>query len=170
MATIGFMPYLIDGNNLRGVILSNDELFAPVTDGELCGDICRYLGRQRDNGEVVFDGTGPPNKAPFYQLRGLDVTFAGEGSDADSVIEGRLERAVNTKRLVVVSDDRRLRRAARRAKTQSLRCVDFWQRVVDFKHRRPRPAEPSSKRHGLNQEETQRWMTTFGLEEKNGSQ
>ncbi len=158
------MPYLIDGNNLLGVIFGHDELFAPVTDAQLCGDISRYLVSRRDSGALVFDGTGPYNKAAFHGLRDLEVSFAGDGSDADSVIESKLHVSPHPKRVVVVSDDRRLRGAARTYRAQSLRCLDFWPRVVAFQTRRPAPPEPTGKRHGLSHRETEQWMDTFGLD------
>lgn len=158
------MPYLIDGNNLLGIVLGHDELFPPVTDAQLCGDISRYLKGRRESGELVFDGTGPPNKAPFYSLGNLSVSFAGRDSDADTVIESKLHACPQPKRMVVVSDDRRLRGAARSYRAQSLRCLDFWPRVVAFKNRRPAPSEPTGKRHGLSDRETREWMESFGLE------
>jgi hypothetical protein len=158
------MPYLIDGNNLLGVILGHDEDFAPVTDAQLCGDISRYLAGRGASGELVFDGSGPHNKAPFHCLRALDVCFAGTGSDADTVIESKLHACPQPRRMVVVSDDRRLRGAARSYRARSLRCLDFWPRVVAFKTRRPGPSEPAGKRHGLSDRETREWMESFGLE------
>ena len=157
------MPYLIDGNNLLGLILGHDELFAPVTDVQLCGDISRFLMDRRDSGEVVFDGTGPLNKAPFHSLSPLDVSFAGNDTDADSIIESKIHMSPCPKRVVVVSDDRRLRGAARSYHAQSLRCFDFWQRVVAFQCRRPVQPEPTGKRHGLSDRETEQWMDTFGF-------
>lgn len=160
------MPYLFDGNNLLGAILSNDELFAPVTDVELCRAISDYLRAMRDEGDMVFDGMGPPNKAAFYGLPSLHVSFAGLGTDADSIIESKIHMIAKPKQLVVVSDDRRLRGAARRKRAQSLRCVAFWQRVWSFQNRRPARPDPPGKHHGLNHRETEKWMQAFGFKPK----
>ncbi|MFC1762253.1 NYN domain-containing protein [Planctomycetota bacterium] len=158
------MPYLIDGHNLLRAIQSDDERFAPVADTELCCALDRYLASRGDCGILVFDGTGPINKGLFYSLCHLRVIFAGADIEADDIIETQLQDLPNAKRWTVVSNDRRVRRAAQRARAERLHVDLLWETVVAFQRRKPRKHEPTSKRVGLNAKETDQWMKTFGLD------
>ena len=57
------MPFLIDGHNLLWAIHKTSG--EPVTDIQLCHVLGRYLKLINETGILVFDGTGPPDKAPF---------------------------------------------------------------------------------------------------------
>jgi hypothetical protein len=158
------MPYLIDGHNLLRAIQSDDERFAPVTDTELCCTLDRYLAARGDGGVLVFDGTGPLHQGIFKSLRFLRVVFAGTDQEADDVIEMKLRSLPNPKRWTVVSNDRRVRRAAQRARAECIHVDRLWEAVVAFQRSKPRKPQPTSKRTGLNDRETDQWMKTFGLD------
>jgi predicted RNA-binding protein with PIN domain len=158
------MPYLIDGHNLLWSILKNDEHFEPVDDAGLVSTVSRYCQDMRDTGEVVFDGIGPPNKRPFKQIAQVDVIFSGQGIEADDVIEDKIARCRSPKKLCVVSNDRRVRHAAQKAKAQAIRSDDFWAQVLKRLSRRRGPKEPMGKRHGVTDSETREWLKQFGLE------
>ena len=158
------MPYLVDGHNLLWAIHHHDEHFAPVDDRALCRLLARYGRSMHDRVELIYDGVGPPDKGAFYGHRNLQVSFAGEGSDADTLIEHRVQTCTQPKRLVVVSTDRRVRTAARRAKATSVPSVEFWMRVLERLNRKRAAPEPSGKRHGVSKQETRQWLKTFGLD------
>jgi len=158
------MPYLIDGHNLLWSIFKNDEHFEPVDDAGLVSTVSLYCQDMRDYGEVVFDGIGPPNKRPFKQIAQVDVIFSGQGIEADDVIEDKIARCRSPKKMCVVSNDRRVRHAAQKAKAQAIRSDAFWAQVLKRLLRRRGPEEPVGKRHGVTDSETREWLRQFGLE------
>ncbi len=158
------MPYLIDGHNLLWSIFKNDEHFEPVDDAGLVSTVSLYCQDMGDYAEVVFDGIGPPNKRPFKQIAQVDVIFSGQGIEADYVIEYKIAMCQSPKKLCVVSDDRRVRHAAKKARAQPIRSDDFWAQVLKRLLRKRGPKEPLGKRHGVTDSETREWLRQFGLE------
>jgi predicted RNA-binding protein with PIN domain len=116
-------------------------------------------------GEIIFDGTGPPDKSGFDNISNLEVFFAGVGTDTDTVIEDKIKARTETKRLMIVSSDRRLRKAARARKAASVKSEDFWNNVQKQLGRKKTAKEPAAKRRGLSQSETKQWLEFFGLEQ-----
>ncbi|MCF7972340.1 MAG: NYN domain-containing protein [Phycisphaerae bacterium] len=158
------MPYLIDGHNLLWSIFKNDEHFEPVDDVGLVSTVSLYCQDMGDHGEVIFDGIGPPNKRPFKQITQVNVVFAGQGIEADDVIEDQIALCRSPKKLYVVSSDRRVCRAAQKAKAQVVKSDEFWTLVLKRLLRRRGPKEPSGKRHGVTDAETRQWLKQFGLD------
>jgi predicted RNA-binding protein with PIN domain len=160
------MPYIIDGHNLLWAIQNNDERFASVEEVRLCWTIGRYLTQIGEQGDLVFDGTGPNDKDRFDHIPGLTVSFAGIGRDADSVIEEKIKAHTSSHPLIVVSNDRRLRQAALHHKASVIHAEAFWEKVLkEANKKRPAP-EPTAKRHGLSESETDVWLKAFGIEEE----
>lgn len=159
------MPFIIDGYNLLWSIQKTGADFEAVSEIGLCRIISRYLVLTADSGEVVFDGTGPPDKGAFDNLRKLEVSFSGQGLDADSVIENKIKASTAPKRLTVVSDDRRIRSAARARKAIALKNEAFWSTVITQLNRKKTLEEPAAKRDGISESETKEWLRFFGLEE-----
>ena len=126
----------------------------------------RYAGRRAT---LVCDGTGvgPDSGGTGHrsQLRlgGVEVVFSGAKSTADDEIEARLKRA-GGHGVTVVSDDRRLRRAAGRAGAKALGSGTFLAHLLadDAKPKagttprftRDIPLDPYSVVH---------WMRAFGI-------
>lgn len=159
------MPIIIDGHNLLHSIRKTNEEFESISDVRLCRILDRYLKLTREKGEIIFDGIGPPDKSGFDNLSDLEVLFSGRDSDTDTVIEDKIQVDTAPKRLTIVSSDRRLRKAARTRKATPVKSEDFW-KVVEKELSRKRPAkEPTAKRQGLNESETNQWMKFFGLEQ-----
>lgn len=113
------MRLLIDGYNL----LHATDLFGA---GELAGTLrgsrealIGFLARrltlkERRATVVIFDAAdAPPGLPDRYEYEGIDLRFAREYADADSMIEALLDRLRAAKHLTVVSGDRRVQRAAR---------------------------------------------------------
>ena len=158
--------FIIDGYNLLKWIEKSGKGIEPVSDVQLCHVVGRYLKRVGGKGELVFDGTGPADKGRFDNIPNLQVSFSGYGSDADAVIEGKIEFSTAARDLTVVSSDRRLRIAARRRRASAVKSGDFWADVCKrLSEGRRKVGEPSGKRQGLTESETEQWLKYFGLEE-----
>jgi predicted RNA-binding protein with PIN domain len=160
------MPYLVDGYNLQKRIQKTDPQFETLSDTYLCKILSRYLKAIRDQGQIIFDGIGPPDKTGFENLDNIEVVFVGRNTDADTVIERKIKANTAPKKLVVVSSDRRLRVAAAKRKATGIKSEDFWPMVTRELGRRSKPrVEPRSKHDGLTESETDYWCDFFDLKE-----
>ena len=157
--------YIIDGHNLLHTILKTDEDAGPVSDIQLCRVIDKYLQLTGQKGELIFDGNGPSDKSKFDDMNILEVFFAGTGSDADTVIEGKIKINSAPRSLIIVSSDRRLRKAAHARKSISIKSEEFWINVNRQLNKKRTPGEPGAKRHGLSESETNQWLDIFGIEQ-----
>lgn len=161
------MPIIVDGHNLLRAVQKIDEQFYQLSEPALCRIISEYLQLVKDSGEVIFDGSGPPEKGGFY--KNLEIFFAGYASDADTIIENKIKASTAPKRLVVVSSDRRLRKAASVRKAAAVKSEMFWNEVIAAFGRRDKKkaaAEPSQKFKGLSESETKQWLKLFGLDDE----
>lgn len=158
------MPYLIDGYNLLRSVQKLEE-FATLTDVQLCRVVSDFLSSVRDHGHIVFDGVGPQDKSAFWGIPLLEVYFSGPSCEADDIIEEKIADNSAPKSLVVVSSDRRLRDTASRRKAKSVPSEMFWQVLLNqLEKQASRPApEPTEKRHGLTERETDVWLDIFDL-------
>jgi len=158
------MPIIIDGYNLLYSIRKS-EYFESMSDVQLCRIISRYLKLIGEKGEIIFDGSGPRDKSEFDNISNLDVFFAGQDSDADTVIEEELQIDSAPKRFTIVSSDRRIRKAAQTKKATSVKSEEFWTNVEKELSRKRPAKEPAAKRQGLSESETRLWMKLFGIEQ-----
>ncbi len=160
------MPYLIDGYNLLRAVQKIEE-FAALTDVQMCRAVSDYLNAVRDHGHVVFDGVGPPDKAAFGGIPGVEVYFSGPSREADDLIEDKIADNSAPKSLVVVSSDRRIRTAAAKRKAIDVPADLFWQALLarlEKQANRPAP-EPTEKRHGVTDREADLWLDIFDLDQ-----
>ena len=157
--------FVIDGYNLKHAILKAEEASEGIGDLELCMVVSRYLKLIGRGGEMIFDGAGPPDKSGFDDVSNLEVVFAGLGADADTAIEDKIIASTSPRRLTVVSSDRRLRKAARTRRCNSLKSEVFWGNVQKQLNRKRPVREPAAKRQGLSESETDQWLDVFGLEQ-----
>jgi len=158
------MAVIIDGYNLLRTVEKIDEDFQSNCDILMCRMLSQYLKRVRAQGCIVFDGIGPRDKTEFYKLDNLEVLFTGPDSDADSVIEDKIAADSAPKRLIVVSSDRRLRRAAAKRKAIAVKSDQFWLSVISQLQRKRKPSpEPRAKHDGITDSETDQWLDMFGL-------
>jgi predicted RNA-binding protein with PIN domain len=156
---------IIDGHNLLHSIHKADEDPAATSDVQLCWILGRYLKLTGETGEIVFDGTGPPDKGRFDNISSLEVFFAGLGTDTDTVVEEKIRLSTAPRRLTIVSSDRRLRKAARARKATSIKSDAFWHGVQKRLRQKKVIKEPPAKRHGLSDSETEQWLKVFGLDQ-----
>ena len=157
------MPVLIDGYNLLRII-QREESMAALNEAGLVRILAEYLRRMRDRGQIIFDGTGPPDKSDLGGFRNLEVFFSGQETDADGVIEEKIQDNTAPRSLIVISSDRRLRAAAKKRKAVSLPADLFWMNVTKLMEKQPPRPEPKEKRHGITEAETNQWLDLFGLD------
>ena len=155
--------FIIDGHNLLHAIFKSEEDSGVISDVGLCRILGRYFTLTGEKGEIIFDGTGPPDKGGFDNISNLEVFFAGLGTDADTVIEDKISASTAPKRLTIVSSDRRLRSAARTRKATSMKSDVFWNDVQKQLSRKRPAKEPTEKRQGLSEGETEQWLEFFGF-------
>jgi len=154
--------FIIDGNNLLHTIHKVEEI-SSFSDIELCRNLSAFLKRTGQSGEIIFDGAGPRDTSPYDNIENLEVSFAGIGQDADSVIEEKIAVSTSPKRLNIISSDRRLRKAARTRKAASVKSEDFWINVTKQLNKKRPVKEPKEKRSGLSESETEQWLDIFGI-------
>ena len=121
--------YIIDGHNLLHTVIKIDDVSGTINDVQLCRIIDYFFQLTGQKGELVFDGTGPRDKYAFENFINLEVFFAGLRSDADTVIEDKIKADSSPKRFVVVSSDRRIRKAARAKKAEAVKSEEFWKNL-----------------------------------------
>ena len=158
------MPVIIDGYNLLRSVQKAEE-FESISDVQLCRLVGRYLKLIGEEGEIIFDGTGPPDKSGFDDISNLEVLFAGPGGDADIVIEDKIRANTAPKRLTVVSSDRKLRRSAQARKARAVKAEVFWDELQKQLSRKRTTKEPTAKRRGLTESETRQWLKFFDIEQ-----
>jgi len=160
------MPYLIDGYNVYHAARKLAQEWATLTTVSFCTLVAEDLRRLRDWGIIVFDGG--PLRGISYEVEPADyvrVIFSGAGSDADTVLEGLIQKNTAPRRLVVVSSDNRLKKAARRRRAQSLTAQEFLDQMVRRSAApQRRPPEPQEKRQGVGPGQLEQWLELFGLE------
>ena len=160
------MPVILDGTNLLWALRDAFEEREITTEIQLCRILGRYFEQAGEDGEIVFDGGGPPDQSVFDHVGRLQVVFSGFQSDADTVIEEKIKASTAPRRLTVVSSDRRLRKAATARKATALKSELFWEQMNRELQRPPqREKEPQEKKEGLTESETEQWMDLFGLDE-----
>ena len=151
--------FIIDGHNLLHAIPKVDETTDLISDLQLCRIVDNYLKRTGNNGEIIFDGTGPPDKT------GFEISFSGLNTDTDTIIEDKISASTAPKRLIIVSSDRRIRKAARTRKATSVKSEEFWNNLSkQLSIKRPKK-EPGEKRYGLSESETEQWLDYFGFKQ-----
>ena len=155
---------IIDGYNLLHCIQKVAEGYESISDVQLCHIISRYLKLTGEKGKIIFDGIGPVNKSQLSGINNLEVFFTGLATDADTVIEDKIRASTAPRRLVIVSSDRRLQKAARARRAVFMKCEVFWAKLQKRLTKDRKIKEPSAKRHGLSQAETKQWLEFFGIE------
>jgi predicted RNA-binding protein with PIN domain len=155
--------FIIDGHNLLHTIIKLEEDSGAISDLGLCRLLSRYFTLTSEKGEIIFDGTGPPDKSGFDNISNIEISFAGFGTDTDTVIEDKIRASTAPKSLTIVSSDRRLRSAARARRATSIKSDVFWNDVQKQLSRKRPIKEPTEKQQGLNEGETEQWLEFFGF-------
>jgi len=152
------MPFLIDGNNLLHALAARG---GPIGQVALCRRL-EALAAAEGPVWLVFDGP-PPAGPPAGEFDALAVRAAWSGRrEADEILLRHIAASTAPRRLVVVSTDRQIRRAARRRRCKVVRSEDFARQLLQPAPP-PGPAEPDEKRHGPDPDQADAWLREFGL-------
>ncbi len=159
------MALIIDGYNLLRIIEAESDSAAPMDVKELCDKLRAYLKTAKENAKIVFDGTGPLDKTGIEGGGRLSVIFSGTHREADDIIEDLIRTDSAARLLKVVSNDRRIKHAAKKKKATPVPCDDFWKQLIKTTEQANRRiAEPKGKAGGITESETDLWMKEFGLD------
>ncbi len=164
------MPLLIDGYNL---LHASGIMGRGVGPGGLERSrlaMLNFLAASLDPGElprttVVFDAHDAPRGLPrVVQHRGITVRFAEKYESADEQIEELIRTESAPRRLVVVSGDRRIQRAARRRKAKAVASDVWYAELVRARRQRAQAGAETPDRPPvpLLEEDVNYWINQFG--------
>ena len=159
------MHYLIDGYNLLHQVGLLSGRVGPAklekARRALLGHLSGRLGAEAANVTVVFDALrAPPGIDDVLEYQGIHVLFS-RYEIADDLIEELIRRTSAPKLLTVVSNDRRIRAAARRRHCPVAECVDFWTALCQRKPEPESAADGEPKRERVSRGEAEEWMKEF---------
>jgi predicted RNA-binding protein with PIN domain len=166
------MSLIIDGYNL---LYASGILGRGIGPGGLersRGALLNFLAESLEPGElaattVVFDARlAPPGLPRTVDHRGITVRFAEPGADADQVIEQLIRAESAPRRLVVVSSDHRLHRAARRRRARAVDSDKWYAEILRKRIDRAGRDRPSAKpSEPASEGEVRFWLRAFGMED-----
>ncbi len=122
------MALIVDAYNVLHCTHVLPQRWAEIGVQELCRMIER-AGVRRGKAVVVCDGAPPPLQDARQVFGDVELLYAGGGRDADSLIEKLIERETAPGNLFVISNDNRLRSAARRRGATSVGSEEFLRRL-----------------------------------------
>ena len=160
------LAFLIDGYNLIHALGLVHKKIAPKELENARRHLLEFLHERLEplSGDitVVFDAKRRPARvAAEQQEGGILIRYAGKNQEADDLIEELLAKNATPRRLVVVSEDRRLRDAAKRRHALSWSGQDLLAHL----ERRPAPrrdaADPEAERRPMSAKEVEEWLHEF---------
>ena len=166
------MPLLIDGYNLLNATGIVGGGAGPGSFQRSRLALLNFLAASVDPRElphttVVFDAhDAPPGLPRVVEHNGITVRFATKYGTADELIEELIRADSAPRRLVVVSSDHAIQRAARRRRAKPVDSDSWYSALVRSRRQREytladdaaRPAVP------LLQEDVNYWLRQFGGE------
>jgi len=164
------MSLIIDGYNL----LHATDIFGEGTGPgsfqrsreALLAFLAASLGdAERPQTTIVFDAAeAPPGLSDRYTVEGLNVLYARDYPDADTLIEELVEEHQAPRGLLVVSSDHRVQRAARRRGAKHVDSdrwyAELWQRRIELRCRQQK-AIPEKPVGQLSAAEIAYWVEQF---------
>jgi predicted RNA-binding protein with PIN domain len=160
------MLYLIDGYNLlhaMGVLGGRlgPEGLAKARLG-LLGLLGGALKEDASSVTVVFDAAGaPPGLVDDQECQGIHVRFAIDQDQADDLIELIIRENSAPKQLAVVSDDRRIRKAAQRRGCKAVGCADFLEKLTRRRHAKRSTGATGAEHKPSAKNESDFWLQEF---------
>lgn len=165
---------IIDGYNLLHTLGTRRSLGGPGNlqraRESLAGRIAaRMSPAEQARTTIVFDANEESRDCPAATIvHGIEVLFAQDFEDADSMIEYLLRKHSAPQSVIVVSNDRRVRQAAERRRARAVDCESWFEGLM-----RLPPTEAASEaemedeerqlRDGpLSSEERDAWLKLFG--------
>ena len=163
------MRLLIDGYNLLHVTGIVGRGIGPGTLERSRRALLNFIATsleasQRRETTVVFDAKqAPPGLPRTQQHHGLTVMYASQFEDADALIEELIRTDSAPRRLVVVSSDHRLQRAARRRRATAVDSDQWYANLIQKRrdHAAQKNAAPEKPSAPLAKAEVQWWLAQF---------
>jgi predicted RNA-binding protein with PIN domain len=166
------MRLLVDGYNLCHALgLLQAKAGSPARAGphelekarlQLLGRLAAVCG-DKDAVTVVFDAAGAlPGSTADDWHQGVHILYAQRRS-ADDLIEDLIAHDSDPRRLTVISDDRRLRQAARHRHCEVWGSEQFEAEMARHQRRRIEQARPpQDKPEAVSERDRQLWLEAFG--------
>ena len=158
------MPLVVDAYNVLQTVGVLPKELAHIELAGLIGLLTNSRYRH-DHTWLVCDGG--PRKAGLQRPTGhITVQYSGPEQEADDVIEHRIAAAPAPKQLMVVSSDRRLRKAARTRRCRivdSPRFLETLLRDYGQQSARARTTTSHNRPHRLTAQQVQQWIIEFDL-------
>lgn len=159
------MPFLVDGYNLMHAMGLLSGRVGPhgltKARASLLGRISTAHAASPGDVTVVFDGRKAPAGVNVEdQHKGVHVEYA-LSEEADDRIEWLIAHDPAPKRLVVVSDDRRLQLAAQKRGCSWWKCSQYLDWLDKLMRERRRVPPSNEKPSAVGPVETDRWLDAF---------
>ena len=163
------MPLLIDGYNLlhvsgvfgQGSALTELHRSRQALLAFLASSIAPA---ERKQTTIVFDAAGaPPGLPQSFLYEGINVEFARDAGNADALLEDLIAAHDAPRKLVVVSGDHRVQRAARRRRATAIDSDRWWADLCAARRRQgaEAPAPPQKPTGNLSTGEVDYWVSQF---------
>ena len=148
------MPYLIDGNNLLGVVLHRRR-GDPETRSRLVSSLSRFARTKGCRILLFFDG---PKEYDLFPLASDLELFFSQEREADELILETLESSRNWGETLLVSADRELINYARGRKVSVLSPRSFFDQLLRFERGALVDANPEPP---LSERDLLQWQRLF---------
>lgn len=163
------MPLLIDGYNLlhvSGVFGHGTALTELHRSREaLLAFLAAALPQaERAATTIVFDAAGaPPGLPQSYKYDGMQVEFARDPGNADELLEKLIIAHAAPRKLVVVSGDHRVQRAAKRRRAKAVDSDRWWAELCAERRQRNNqsPTLPAKPTTAPSSFEVDYWVNQF---------
>jgi predicted RNA-binding protein with PIN domain len=166
------MPLLIDGYNLLNATGIVGSRAGPPSLGRSRLALLNFLAASIDPHDiphttVVFDAhDAPPGLPRVVQHGGIVVRFAAKYETADELIAELIRADSAPRRLVVVSSDHEIQRAARRRRAKAVDSDAWYADLIRVRRERAETADDAPARPAVRllQEDVSYWLRQFGGE------
>lgn len=159
------MPFLVDGYNLYHAATRFSTDWAGLVPLKLCDLIAEDMQRLRDAAIVVFDGTRPRDQVTRIEPEGfVKLAYSGPYQEADDVIEDLIRRNSAPRRLIIVTSDRRIHKAARKRRAKSIKAQDYLLALIRRASAPQPPKDPPEKRLGVPPGQLNQWLDLFDID------
>lgn len=148
------MPYLIDGNNLLGVVLHRRR-GDPETRSRLVSSLSRFARTKGCRILLFFDG---PKEYDLFPLASDLELFFSQEREADELILETLESSRNWGETLLVSADRELINYARGRRVSVLSPRSFFDQLLRFERGALVDAKPEPP---LSERDLLQWQRLF---------
>ena len=119
---------------------------------------------------VVCDGRPAPHIAetdwlnPHSNSKGISLLYSGTSRSADSLIISLVEASDSPRKITVVTNDREIKREAKRRRASLLSSEAFIKRLANsISHRQPITRAPKPDLSPVPDEQVRGWLEEFGL-------